>query len=159
MRRMLDGSKFWRSILLVIAFAALAVSAARAARPRITTAGLCGVVTDLEGMPIANATVSAMFADFGTSQQTDDGGRWNFGRGAGPHWMKVEDDGFHTFLFDYVDKENEKSNGADNPAFLQKPKDKSCLTPIYVRLAPVYRKAGMVTLNPSKGVHKEKKSK
>ncbi|MGD0649303.1 MAG: carboxypeptidase-like regulatory domain-containing protein [Acidobacteriaceae bacterium] len=148
-----------RSIFLVVACFALTVSPAEAGRSRITAAGLCGVVTDLAGVPIEKATVTAVFANFSTSQETDKAGQWSFGRGDGPQAMEVEGRGYQTFQFDYVDKENQKSSGADNPAFLLKPKGGSCSTPIYVRLAPVNHKAGMVTLDPSKGVHKEKKSK
>jgi Carboxypeptidase regulatory-like domain len=148
-----------RSILLIVAAFALTASPADAGRPRVTTSVLCGVVTDLAGNPIEKATVTAMFANSSASQETDKAGQWNFGRGAGPHWMQVEGRGFQTFEFDYVDKEEQKSSGADNPAFLSKPKDGSCPTPIYVRLAPLNHKAGLVTLDPSKGVHKEKKTK
>ena len=139
--------------------AALTVSDARAERPRIAAAGLCGVVTDLAGVPVEKATVTAMFGDASTSQETDKAGQWNFGRGAGPHWMQVEGRGFQTFEFDYVDKEGQKIGGADNTAFLSRPKGEPCAAPIYVRLAPLNHKRGLVTLDASKGVHKEKKSK
>jgi Carboxypeptidase regulatory-like domain len=148
-----------RSMVLVAACLALTVSTAEAGRPRIAAAGLCGVVTDLAGEPIAKATVTAMFGDSSTSQETDDAGNWSFGRGAGPHWMQVEGRGYQTFQFDYVDKSDQKNGGADNSGFLSRPKGEPCAAPIYVRLAPLNHKAGMVTLDASKGVHKEKKSK
>jgi hypothetical protein len=156
-RLMIDGWK--RSILLIAAFFPLTFSAAQAERPRIAAAGLCGVVTDLAGVPVEKATVTAMFGDSSTSQETDKAGQWSFGRGAGPHWIQVEGRGLQTFEFDYVDKDGQKSGGADNSGFLSKPMGESCATPIYVRLAPLNHKRGLVTLDPSKGVHKEKKSK
>jgi len=152
-----DGWK--RSMLLIVAFFALTVSPARAGRPRITTPALCGVVTDLAGEPVEKATVTAMFGDSSTSQETDKAGQWNFGRGAGPHWVQVEGRGLQTFEFDYVDKGGQKSGGADNSGFLSKPKGEPCANPIYVRLAPMNHKRGLVTLDASKGVHKEKKTK
>jgi hypothetical protein len=126
-------------------------------RPHIVTSSLCGVVTDLSGMPIKKATVTAMFADSSASQDTDEAGRWSFGSGAGPHWVEVEGSGYQTFQFDYVDKDHPKSNGADNPALLSTPADGACTTPIYVRLAPMNHKVGFVSLDASKGIHKEKK--
>ena len=146
-------------ILVIGSCFALMVSPAVAGRPRIVAAGLCGVVTDLTGKPIEKATVTAMFGDSSTSQETDKAGNWSFGRKAGPHWMEVEGRGYQTFEFDYVEKGDLKDSGADNSAFLSRPQGGSCATPIYVRLAPLNHKAGMVTLDPSKGVHKEKKSK
>jgi len=113
--------------------AALTVSDAQAERPKIAAAGLCGVVTDLTGEPVEKATVTAMFGDSSTSEETDKGGNWNFGRGVGPHWVQVEGRGMQTF--------------------------EPCANPIYVRLAPMNHKRGLVTLDASKGVHKEKKSK
>ena len=148
-----------RSFLLIVAAFALTVSPADAGRPRVTTSVLCGVVTDLTGKPIEKATVTAMFGDSSTSQETDKAGNWSFGRGAGPHWMEVEGSGYQTFQFDYVEKGDQTSSGADNSAFLSRPKGGSCATPIYVRLAPLNRKAGLVTLDASKGVHKEKTTK
>ncbi len=146
-------------MLLVAACFALTISAAQAERPRIAAAGLCGVVTDLTGAPVEKATVTAMFGDASTSQETDKAGQWNFGRGAGPHWMQVEGRGLQTFEFDYVDKEGQKSSGADNSAFLSRPKGEPCAAPIYVRLAPLNHKRCLVNLDASKGVHKEKKTK
>ncbi len=148
-----------RAILLGVGCVALMGFPAHAGRPRIIASGLCGVVTDQAGKPVEHATVTAMFANFSTSQETDADGHWSFGRGAGPHRMEVEGSGYQTFQFDYVDKADQKSTGADNPEFLTRPKDAACLTPIYVRLAPLNHKSGMVTLDPLKGVHKEKKSK
>ncbi|HSY35213.1 MAG TPA: carboxypeptidase-like regulatory domain-containing protein [Acidobacteriaceae bacterium] len=156
-RLVIDGWK--RSILLIVACFALTVSATQAEGQRITAAGLCGVVTDLAGVPVEKATVTAMFGDTSKSQETDKAGQWNFGRGVGPHWMQVEGRGLQTFEFDYVDKAGQKSGGADNSDFLSRPKGEPCATPIYVRLAPLNHKRGLVTLDPSKGVHKEKKSK
>jgi len=127
-------------------------------RPQIATSVLCGVVTDLAGKPVAKATIAAMWADFGSSQWTDESGRWSFGRGAGPHWMKVDGDGFETFIFDYVDQAEPKNNGADKPAFIQPAKDAACPTPIYVRLAPRNSNAGFVTLDPTKRILKEEKT-
>jgi Carboxypeptidase regulatory-like domain len=149
----------WPTILLIVALFALAVTPAQAGRPRIAAAGLCGVVTDLAGEPVEKATVTAMFGDASTSQETDKSGQWNFGSKAGPHWMQVEGRGLQTFEFDYVDKEGQKGTGANNSAFLPKPRGEACMTPIYVRLAPLNHKRGLVTLDASKGVHKEKKSK
>jgi hypothetical protein len=154
---MIGGWK--RSILMIAACFALTVSAADAERPRIAAAGLCGVVTDLTGEPVEKATVTAMFGDSSTSQETDKAGNWSFGRGAGPHWVQIEGRGFQTFEFDYVDKEGQKIGGADNTAFLSRPKGEPCANPIYVRLAPLNHKRGLVTLDASKGIHKEKKSK
>ena len=145
--------------LMIAALFALTVSAAQAERPRIAAAGLCGVVTDLTGEPVEKATVTAMFGDSSTSEETDKGGNWNFGRGVGPHWVQVEGRGMQTFEFDYVDKEGQKIGGADNTGFLSTPKGEPCANPIYVRLAPMNHKKGLVTLDASKGVHKEKKSK
>jgi len=146
-------------ILLIAAGCALTVSAAQTERPRIAAAGLCGVVTDLTGEPVEKATVTAMFGDSSTSEETDKGGNWNFGRGVGPHWVQVEGRGMQTFEFDYVDKEGQKSGGADNTAFLSRRRGEPCVNPIYVRLAPLNHKRGLVTLDASKGIHKEKKSK
>jgi hypothetical protein len=157
MSRMIGGWK--RSILLIAACFALTASAAMAERPRIAAAGLCGVVTDLTGMPVEKATVTAMFGDSSTSQETDKAGQWSFGRGVGPHRMQVEGRGMQTFEFDYVDKEGQKTGGADNSAFLSRPTGEPCANPIYVRLAPLNHKRGLVTLDASKGVHKEKKTK
>lgn len=128
---------------------------AREKRPKIATSVLCGVVTDLAGAPIAKATVAAMWADFGTSNKTDQSGRWSFGPGAGPHWMEVEAEGFETFTFDYVDKADPKSDGAEKPAFTKPANDGACPTPIYVRLAPSNSNAGFVTLDPAKRILKE----
>jgi hypothetical protein len=147
------------TFLVVASFYSLMIPAAQAERPRIAAAGLCGVVTDLAGEPVEKATVTAMFGDSSTSQETDKTGQWSFGRGAGPHWMQVEGRGFQTFEFDYVDKEGQKIGGADNTAFLSRPKGEPCANPIYVRLAPLNHKRGLVTLDASKGVHKEKKTK
>jgi hypothetical protein len=147
-------------ILIIATSLALTVSLpAQEKRPRIATSVLCGVVTDLAGVPITKATVAAMWADFGSSQRTDESGRWSFGRGTGPHWIKVDGDGFETFIFDYIDKEDPKNNGADKPAFMLPAKDGACSTPIYVRLAPHNSSTGFVTLDPTKGVLKEKKTK
>jgi hypothetical protein len=147
------------SILVLLASVAVVASPAPMGRPRIMTSGLCGVVTDLSGMPVKKATVTAMFGDSSSSQDTDEAGHWSFGSGTGPRWIEVEGAGYQTIQFDYVDKDHPKSNGADNPAFLTKPADGACLTPIYVRLAPMNHKAGFVSLDASKGIHKEKKSK
>jgi hypothetical protein len=147
------------TFLVVASFYSLMIPAAQAERPRIAAAGLCGVVTDLAGVPVEKATVTAMFGDSSTSQETDKTGQWSFGRGAGPHWVQVEGRGFQTFEFDYVDKEGQKIGGADNTAFLSRPKGEPCANPIYVRLAPLNHKRGLVTLDASKGVHKEKKTK
>ena len=68
-----DGWK--RSMLLMVAFFAVTVSAAHAERPRIAAAGLCGVVTDLTGEPVEKATVTAMFGDSSTSEETDKAGK------------------------------------------------------------------------------------
>ena len=144
--------------LMIAALFALTVSAAQAERPRIAAAGLCGVVTDLAGEPVEKATVTAMFGDASTSQETDKAGQWNFGRKAGPHWMQVEGRGFQKFEFDYEDKDGQKS-GPDNSAFLSRTAGEPCVAPIYVRLAPLNHKRGLVTLDASKGIHKEKKSK
>jgi hypothetical protein len=138
--------------------AALTVSDAQAERPRIAAPGLCGVVTDLAGVPVEKATVTAMFGDSSTSQETGKAGQWSFGSKAGPHWMQVEGRGFQTFEFDYVDKEGQKS-GPDNSAFLSRSTGEPCAAAIYVRLAPLNHKRGLVTLDASKGIHKEKKSK
>jgi len=124
--------------------------AAKEKRPSISTSVLCGVVTDLAGTPIPKASVAAMWADFGSSQRTDESGRWSFGSGSGPHWMKVDGDGFETFIFDYVDKEDPKDSGADKPAFMLPAKDRACPSPIYVRLAPRNSNKGFVTLDATK---------
>jgi hypothetical protein len=145
--------------LMIAALFALTVSAAQAERPRIAAAGLCGVVTDLAGEPLEKATVTAMFGDSSTSEETDKAGNWNFGHGVGPHWVRVEGRGLQTFDFDYVDKEGQKIAGADNTAFLSRRRGEPCVNPIYVRLAPLNHKRGLVTLDASKGIHKEKKSK
>jgi Carboxypeptidase regulatory-like domain len=143
----------------IVALFALTVPAAQAGRSRVVAPALCGVVTDLAGEPVEKATVTAMFGDSSTSQETDKAGQWSFGHGVGPHWVQVEGRGLQTFEFDYVDKEGQKSGGADNTAFLSRPKGEPCVAPIYVRLAPLNHKRGLVTLDASKGVHKEKKSK
>jgi len=145
--------------LMIAALLALMIPAAQAERPRIAAAGLCGVVTDLTGEPVEKATVTAMFGDSSTSEETDKAGNWNFGRGVGPHWVQVEGRGLQTFEFDYVDKEGQKSGGADNTAFLSRPKGEPCAAPIYVRLAPLNRKRGLVTLDAAKGIHKDKEKK
>ncbi len=146
-------------ILMIAAGFALIFSAGRAERPRIAAAGLCGVVTDLQSKPIEKATVTATFGNSSTSQETDKAGNWSFGRGVGPHWMEVEGSGYQTFQFDYIEKGDQKNGRVDNSAFLSRPKGEPCAAPIYVRLAPLNRKAGLVTLDASKGVHKEKKTK
>ena len=145
--------------LMIAALLALMIPAAQAERPRIAAAGLCGVVTDLTGEPVEKATVTAMFGDSSTSEETDKAGNWNFGRGVGPHWVQVEGRGLQTFEFDYVDKEGQKSGGADNTAFLSRPKGEPCAAPIYVRLAPLNHKRGLVTLDAAKGIHKDKEKK
>jgi hypothetical protein len=127
-------------------------------RPKIATPVLCGVVTDLIGSPIAKASVAAMWADFGTDTKTDQSGRWSFGRGTGPQWMNVDAEGFETFIFDYVDKADPNNNGADKPAFIRPPKDASCPSPIYVRLAPNGSHKGFVTLDATKGLQQKKVS-
>ena len=132
---------------------------AKEVKPRIATAVLCGIVTDLSGMPVAKAEVAAMWADFGTSQQTDELGRWSFGSGAGPHWMMVDGVGFETLIFDYVDQAAPKSSGADKPAFILPGMDHACPKPIFVRLAPRSSKAGFVTLDPKQDNSKKKKIK
>ncbi len=144
---------------MIAALLALMIPAAQAERPRIAAAGLCGVVTDLTGEPVEKATVTAMFGDSSTSEETDKAGNWNFGRGVGPHWVQVEGRGLQTFEFDYVDKEGQKSGGADNTAFLSRPKGEPCAAPIYVRLAPLNHKRGLVTLDAAKGIHKDKEKK
>ena len=145
--------------LMIAALLALMIPAAQAERPRIAAAGLCGVVTDLTGEPVEKATVTAMCGDASTSEETDKAGQWNFGRGVGPHWVHVEGRGLQTFEFDYVDKEGQKSGGADNTAFLSRPKGEPCAAPIYVRLAPLNHKRGLVTLDAAKGIHKDKEKK
>ncbi|MFP5226802.1 MAG: carboxypeptidase-like regulatory domain-containing protein [Acidobacteriota bacterium] len=145
-----------RLILVLSIFSILTASLrAQEKRPKIATSVLCGVVTDLAGEPISKATVAAMWMDFGTSNETDQSGRWSFGPGTGPHWMKVEAAGFETFLFDYVDKADPKSNGAEKPAFILPRNDGPCPTPIYVRLAPTSSNAGFVTLDSAKRIRKE----
>ena len=62
-----------RAILLGVGCVALMGFPAHAGRPRIIASGLCGVVTDQAGKPVEHATVTAMFANFSTSQETDDG--------------------------------------------------------------------------------------
>ncbi len=136
--------------MIAMSLVLMASPAAKQKRPRITTSVLCGVVTDLAGLPISKASVAAMWADFGSSQRTDESGRWSFGSGSGPHWMKIDGDGFETFLFDYVDKEDPKDSGADKPAFMLPAKDQACPLPIYVRLAPRDSNKGFVTLDPTK---------
>jgi hypothetical protein len=64
--------------------------------------------------------------------------------------MKVDGDGFETFIFDYVDKEDPKDSGADKPAFMLPAKDRACPSPIYVRLAPRNSNKGFVTLDATK---------
>ena len=64
--------------------------------------------------------------------------------------MKVDAEGFETFIFDYVDKAAPKSDGGDKPAFIVNPKDGTCPVPIFVRLAPRDSAAGFVTLDPKK---------
>jgi hypothetical protein len=153
------GLKILRNLTLVlpIFLTMTPFLSAQSKRPKIATSMLCGVVTDLAGAPIAKATVAAMWADFGTSNETDQSGRWSFGRGTGPHWMKVDAEGFETFIFDYVDKADPKSNGAEKPAFIVPAKDSVCPTPIYVRLAPSNSDDGFVTLD-EKRILKEKKA-
>ncbi len=146
-----------RSLILAFSILSMMTSPLRAQekRPKIATSVLCGVVTDLAGAPIAKATVAAMWMDFGTSTKTDQSGRWSFGPGAGPHWMKVEAEGFETFIFDYVDKADPKSNGAEKPAFIMPTNDNACPTPIYVRLAPGNSNAGFVTLDSAKRIREK----
>jgi len=152
---MMKSSTFILAILLMMASSLVAEER----RTRIETSVLCGVLTDLAGTPIAKGTIAAMWADFGTATKTDQSGRWTFGSGAGPHWMKVDAEGYETFIFDYVDKADPKSNGAEKPAFIMPGKDGACPTPIYVRLAPRNSDAGFVTLDPAKSVPKENKAK
>jgi hypothetical protein len=154
------GLKVMKVSILVLTIFLMMTSSlpAQEKRPKIATSVLCGVVTDLAGVPIAKATVSAMWMDFGTGNKTDQSGRWSFGP-AGPHWMKVDAEGFETFIFDYVDKADPKSNGAEKPAFTMPANDGACPTPIYVRLAPSNSNAGFVTLDPAKRILKEKNAK
>ena len=64
--------------------------------------------------------------DLGTSNKTDQSGRWFFGPGVGPRWIEVEAEGFETFIFDYVDKADPKSNGAEKPAFIRPKNGGAC---------------------------------
>lgn len=145
-----------RSTLILAIFSMMASSLVAAERrPKIETSVLCGVVTDLAGSPIAKGTVAAMWADFGTGTKTDQLGRWNFGSGVGPHWIKVDAEGYETFIFDYVDKADPKSSGGEKPGFIRPLKDGECPTPIYVRLAIRNSDAGFVTLDPAKGMPKK----
>jgi hypothetical protein len=132
---MSNGSTILRNSFLALAiFLTMTCSLpAQEKRPKIAASVLCGVVTDLAGAPIPKARVAAMWGDFGTSTNTDQSGRWSFGKGTGPHWMTVDAEGFQTFIFDYVDKAEPKNSGADKPAFIVHPKDGTCPTPIYVR--------------------------
>jgi len=142
-----------RSILVLAILLTVTSSVpAQEKRPKIATSTLCGIVTDLAGAPIAKATVAAMWMDFGTSDMTDSSGRWSFGSGTGPHWMEVKAEGFETFIFDYVDRADPKSNGAEKPAFIKPTNDGPCPIPIYVRLGPRNSNAGFVTLNPAKRI-------
>ena len=147
------------AVLMSVAVLVFGFSVAQAERPRIAAAGLCGVVTDLTGEPVEKATVTAMFGDASTSEETDKAGNWNFGHGVGPHWVRVEGRGLQTFDFDYVDKEGQKIGGADNTAFLSRVRGEPCANPIYVRLAPLNHKRGLVTLDAAKGIHKDKEKK
>ena len=146
-------------VLMSVAVLVFGGSVAQAERPRIAAAGLCGVVTDLTGEPVEKATVTAMFGDASTSEETDKAGQWNFGHGVGPHWVRVEGRGLQTFDFEYEDKDGQKSGGADNTAFLSRVRGEPCANPIYVRLAPLNHKRGLVTLDAAKGIHKDKEKK
>jgi hypothetical protein len=154
----LKTMKSWTLVLAIFLMMTSSL-AAKERRPKVATSVLCGVVTDLAGAPIAKAKVAAMWADFGTGTKTDQSGQWSFGPGLGPHWMKVEAEGFETFIFDYVDKEDPKSNGAEKPAFIRPAINGACPTPIYVRLAPGNSNAGFVTLDPAKRILKENNAK
>ena len=147
-----------RSLILTVGafFSIPSIAQKQQARQKIVAPVLCGIVTDLTGQPVAKATVAAMWADFGTSQQVDELGRWSFGANAGPHWMRLESEGFETFIFDFVDQADPKDNGADKPAFIPSPHGKACTKPIYVRLAPANSNVGFVTLDLNKRISKEK---
>ena len=72
--------------------------------------------------------------------------------------MRVNAEGFETFIFDYVDKADPKGTGADKPAFTMPAREGACPTPIYVRLAPRDATNGFVTLD-AKRILTEKKVK
>ena len=135
-----------RILSILLCGTALAVHA-ETKRPQISAPVLCGVVTTTSTKPVVNAEVAAMWADFGTSQQTDAQGRWSFGPHAGPHWMQIQADGFEPFIFDYVETGNEKDSGADKPAFIRTPEGLSCKQSIHVWLAPQGSKNGFVTVD------------
>jgi len=63
--------------------------------------------------------------------------------------MMIQADGYETFIFDYVDKEDPKNTGADKPMFTLAPKDRTCPVPIYVRLASKGLAGGFVSLDPN----------
>jgi hypothetical protein len=127
-------------------------------RPKIVAPALCGDVSDVNGAPIKNASVAAMWADFGTSTKTNELGQWSFGAGTGPHWMEIEAEGFETFIFDYVDQAEPHDSGGDKPAFTLPPKNAKCAVPIHVRLAPKGSSAGSVSLDTNTNSTTRKKS-
>jgi hypothetical protein len=128
-------------------------------RPRIVAPQLCGVLTDLSGVPITKAKVAAMVADVGSSVSTDESGRWGFAGDAGTRWIMIDVHGFEPLIFDYSTNSKKKKNIGDEPAFVRGAgANDLCRTPIHVRLAIAGSKKGVVTLDPRNGLQTESDS-
>jgi hypothetical protein len=127
------------AILGVLALPPLAGGQIDCVSPVLKLPAECGVITDMSGEPIPNATVTVGFADVGTSTTSDVRGRWGFlANTKESGWLRVEARGFRKERFEYV------TRGKSIQA---------CKKPVYIRLV-VGEGCPVVTLNPKQGIRK-----
>jgi hypothetical protein len=129
------------ALFLVLSYSAIAQE--ECSYSKTVARSQCGVVTDMNGAPIKGAKVAVMWADVGSSTETNSKGEWGFlSKGKRQGWILVDAHGFQALHFDY-------STSKDST--------EKCEQPIYIRLAPAGGSCSSIaTLDPSKGLNTRK---